>query len=118
MVELQKSKQLGSPLHFCRQRNQILLHPQPTTGNVIMDYYAEFAELSSDSDTNGLTSAGSDLLIYTALGYAADYFLDERAPTFEAKSGQFLAEIQSQADTSDQSGVSQVIRPTHSYEDY
>ena len=39
--------------------------------------------LTSDSDTNMLTNIASDLLTYTALSYAADYFLDERGAVFE-----------------------------------
>ena len=118
MVEMQKTGQTGAPRHFCRQRNQILLHPQPTSGKVIMDYFSDFGELTDDSSTNGLTLAGADLLIYTALAYAADYFLDERGPLFETRAAQFLSEIQSQADDAALSGVSQTIRPTHTYEDY
>jgi len=118
MVEMQKTGQTGAPRHFCRQRNQILLHPQPTSGDVVMDYFSDFAELTDDSSTNGLTLAGADLLIYTALSYAADYFLDERGPLFETRAAQFLTEIQSQADDAALSGVNQTIRPTHTYEDY
>ena len=45
--------------------------------------------LTSDSDTNMLTNIASDLLTYTALAYAADYFLDERSAVFDAKSSSF-----------------------------
>ena len=116
IVELQKSNAKGKPQFFARQRAKILLHPMPTSGVVTFDYYGQFPTLSDDSDTNGLTLIASDLLTYTALAYAADYFLDERGQVFEAKAGQFLAEIQAHADAAEQSGTNQVVRPTHRYD--
>ena len=117
MAERQKIGEVGSPKYFTRERGQIKLSPFPTSGTLYIDYYAEFPELVSDSDTNALTTIGSDLLTYTALSYAADYFLDERGPMFEQKSGQFLAEIQEQANSAEQSGTAQVMRPTRTYTD-
>jgi hypothetical protein len=117
MIQAQKTGEQGIPRQMCRQRSKILLHPQPTTGTVYLDYYAEFPSLATDSDTNALTAIASDILTYTALSYAADYFMDERAAIFEQKSGQFLAELQEQSNSAEQSGVSQVMRPTVVYGD-
>ena len=101
---------------MCRQQ-QVLLHPQPTTGTVYLDYYAEFPTACHRSDSNALTVIGSDILTYTALAYAADYFMDERAAIFEQKSGQFLAELMEQGNSAEQSGLNQVMRPTVVYGD-
>jgi len=117
MVQYQKTGELGSPRFFCREQGNIKIHPMPSTGNLYLNYYAEQDPLASDSDTNMLTNIASDLLTYTALSYAADYFLDERGAIFDQKSGSFLAEIQEHANSSEQSGVNQVVRPTHYYED-
>mgnify|MGYP003664176129 FL=1 len=117
MVQYQKTGELGSPRFFCREQGNIKIHPMPSTGNLFLNYYAEQDALTSDSDTNMLTNIASDLLTYTALSYAADYFLDERGAVFDQKSGSFLAEIQEHANSSEQSGVNQVVRPTHYYED-
>ena len=117
MLQHQKTGELGSPRFFCREQGNIKICPKPTTGTLYLNYYAEQATLTSDSSTNMLTTIASDLLTYTALSYAADYFLDERAAVFDQKSGSFLAEIQEHANSSEQSGVNQVIRPTHLYED-
>lgn len=117
MIQAQKTGEQGIPRQMCRQQAKILLHPQPTTGTVYLDYYAEFPSLTSDSDTNSLTAIASDILTYTALSYAADYFMDERAALFEQKSVQFLAEVQEQSNSAEQSGVSQVMRPTVVYGD-
>jgi len=117
MLQAQKTGELGTPRFMCRQQGNILLHPQPTTGTVFLDYYAEFPPLATDTDSNALTAIASDILTYTALSYAADYFLDERAAIFEQKSGQFLAELQEQSNAAEQSGNNQVMRPTVVYGD-
>ena len=117
MIANQKTGEVGSPRFFCREQGQFKLHPQPTSGIVYLNYYAEPIELVNDTDSNTLTVIGSDLVTYTALSYASDYFLDERAEVFEGRSGQFLSEIQEQANSAEQSGTSQVMRPTHRYED-
>lgn len=117
MSSLHKLAQSGNPLYFTRERELIKIAPQPTSGTLYLNYYAEFDELTSDTSTNAVTLTASDLLTYTALSYAADYFLDERGPLFEQKSGQFLAEIQEQADAAEQSGTAQVMRPTAQYND-
>ena len=117
MVELQKHGEHGSPRYFTRERELIKIAPFPTSGDVYLNYYAEFDDLPTDLSENVLTVIGSDLLTYTALSYAADYFLDERGPLFEQRSGQFLAEIQEQANAAEQSGMAQVMRPTRTYTD-
>jgi hypothetical protein len=117
MVEAQKSNQQGTPVFFTRVQGTYLVHPKPSVGTIVLNYYAAFSALSSDSSTNTLTTLGPDLLIYTSLGYAADYFLDERGPQFEAKASQFLAEIQQQADAAEQNGGLQIMRPSATYTD-
>ena len=39
----------------------------------------------ANTDENDLAAVAPDLIIYGALGYAADYYLDERRDIFEAK---------------------------------
>ena len=117
MVEAQKVGTVGNPLYFTRVQGTLQLHPKPTTGSVYLSYYGEPAALVNDSDTNAFTSIASDLITYTALGYASDYFLDERGPIFDAKAATFMAEIQDQADSAETSGTTQVMRPSQRYED-
>ena len=117
MASLHKTAENGSPAYFCRERELIKIAPLPSSGTMYLNYYAEFDELVLDTDENILTKIASDLLTYTALSYAADYFLDERGPLFEQKSGQFLAEIQEQANAAEQSGMAQLMRPTRIYTD-
>lgn len=117
MAALHKTAELGSPVYFTRERELIKIAPLPTSGTLYLNYYAELDELTADSSENIITKIASDLLTYTALAYAADYFLDERGPLFEQKSGQFLAEIQEQANSAEQSGMAQLMRPTRIYTD-
>jgi len=117
MLQAQKTGQQGNPRLMCRQGVQILLHPQPTSGTLFLDYYREFPALATDADSNALTNIASDLLTYTALSYAGDYFMDDRTNLFEQRAGQFLAELQEQSNSAEQSGTSQVIRPSVVYGD-
>ena len=115
MLDMKKTGGTGSPHFFTREGGKVLLYPVPSSGTLTVNYYAQFPELVSDSDTNNLVGIGSDLVIYAALTYAADYFLDERAPLFDGKYAQFLAEIQGQADDAELAGTLQAIRPMTNY---
>ena len=117
MLANQKTGELGSPRFFTREHGTFRIFPMPTTGTIYLNYYAELSNLVEDSDSNSFSVVASDALIYTALGYASDYFLDERGPLFDSKASVFLAEVQDQSDTEEQSGGTQVMRPTHTFSD-
>ena len=116
--ELQQNALTGKPKYFVREQQKLLLYPTPKTGDVFLYYYAEFPALSADSDTNNLTTVASDLIIYAALTFAADYYLDERAGIFEEKYNQFLLEIQEQSNDQELNGSTNAIQPAYSYGDY
>ena len=78
---------------------------------VSIDYYIPFPALPTDTSSNSLTNIAADLVTYTALSYAADYFLDERGPLFDQKAGVFITEIQEMANEAEQAGSLQSIRP-------
>tara|TARA_B100000287_G_scaffold122477_1_gene114345 strand:+ start:18988 stop:19629 length:642 start_codon:yes stop_codon:yes gene_type:complete len=108
----------GNPTNFTRQQQKLLLFPQPSSGTVVLDYYGEFDAMSADSDENSLAKVASDLIIYSALTFASDYYLDERGQLFEQKYNQFLAEIQEQANDQEMNGGTQIIQPSYTYTDY
>lgn len=108
----------GSPTVFTREQGRLLLHPQPTSGDLFLYYYGEFTPMVADADENDLAAVASDTIIYGALGFAADYYLDERRDIFEAKFQTFMAELQDQANAQELSGGTQVIQPSASYSDY
>lgn len=116
MLNLKKSDQAGSPLYFSREQGNLLLYPSPTTGTVFLNYYAQFAQMTLDSDENILAKIASDLIIYGALVYAADYYLDERAGVFGEKYLRFMLELQEQANDAEITGTLQSIRPMAYYD--
>ena len=107
----------GKPDHFTRQQEALFIHPQPSDGELTLYYYGDFDALSADSDSNALTESAPDLLLYAALTYAADYYLDERATIFEQKFQAFLTEIQEQANDQELNGSTQQIAPAYRYEE-
>lgn len=117
IMEYKDANENGTPKFFTREGSSLLIYPHPTSGAVKLNYYGQFADMTADSDENALAQASSDLIIYGALSYASDYYLDERGPLFEQKFVQFLAEIQEQANDAETSGTVQAMRPTTVYED-
>jgi len=115
MRNFKKTGEAGVPHFFTREGGSLLIHPTPSSGSLSLNYYAQFPAMASDTDTNNLTVVGGDLVIYGALTYASDYYLDERTPLFEQKYNQFLIEIQEQADSAELTGSLQAIRPTYNY---
>jgi len=107
----------GTPKYFTRQQQNLLIHPQPSSGSLVLYYYSEFAPMTADSDENTLAAVAPDLITYGALAYSADFYLDERAAVFENKFNQFLSEIQEQANDQELNGGTQVLQPAYTYAD-
>jgi hypothetical protein len=88
----------GYPLYYFRQGMNWLIAPRPESGIIInVQYYRDQSTLSLDTDTNRLTAAAPDLIIYAALTYASDFFLDERGPLFEQKYQQMVSDLNEMA---------------------
>lgn len=107
----------GKPQFFTRQAEKLLLYPQPSDGKLVLYYHGEFPALSADSDENVLTQSAPDLVIYGALSFAADFYLDNRAELFEGRFNQFLVELQEQANDQELQGGTQSILPSYRYQD-
>lgn len=115
MLDYKTNTRTGTPEYFCREQNDILLFPEPTTGSLKLNYYGEFSDMSADADENNLAAVAPDLIIYAALTYASDYYIDERGDIFESKYIQFLTEMQEQANDQELSGTTQQIQPSATY---
>lgn len=115
LVEMSDPSENGTPRYFAREGEKLKIYPYPTSGSVSMNYYGQFPDLVNDTDTNDLTVLASDLITYGALSYASDYFLDERGQLFEIKFGQFMTEIQEQANDAEVSGTVQAMQPLATY---
>lgn len=102
-VDLTTATQLaqnqGEPEVFYRQGDYFILGPSPMAGQVVyLSYYQKPTALVNPTDTNSLTTDTPDLLVYAALTYAADTFLDERGDKWEGRYTQILQSVQEQAD--------------------
>jgi hypothetical protein len=69
--------------------------------------------MTSDSEENLLAQIAPDLIMYAALTYASDYYLDERSSVFDNKYMTFMSEIQEQANDQELTGSIQSIRPSY-----
>jgi hypothetical protein len=69
--------------------------------------------MTTDSSETLLSQIAPDLIIYAALTYASDYYLDERTEVFEGKYLQFMTELQEQANDQELTGSLQSIRPSY-----
>lgn len=77
---------VGNTAYYARQDGDLVLGPKPiTAGKIRIDYYADFSDLSADTDTNWLTEIAPDVIIYGGLSFAADYYLDNRKDAFEQR---------------------------------
>tara|TARA_X000001382_G_scaffold68556_1_gene47621 strand:- start:2845 stop:3453 length:609 start_codon:yes stop_codon:yes gene_type:complete len=113
MQSLKKNAHNGSPLYFSREQGNFLLYPSPASGTLVINYYASYAIMVADTDENVLASIASDLIIYSALTYASDYYLDERSVVFDNKFSQFMLELQEQANDQELTGTLQKVRPAY-----
>lgn len=92
------SQTAGIPSRFYRVGGNYMLGPAPLSGQVIyIHYYTDASSLSADTDANWMTLLAPDLLIYGALSYAADYFLDQRRNGFEDRFVGIMNDLQSMA---------------------
>ena len=88
----------GNPQFYARVGNTLQFRPTPAEGVVItLYYYGDFPQFSGDTSETFLSVIASDLLIYGALSYAADYFMDDRGQAFEARYNQIAQALQDQA---------------------
>lgn len=95
---LTKPKTFGSPVYYTRVGAELRLWPQPVDGTELsLVYFGEIPDLVNDQDTNFLCVIAPDLLVYGALTFAADYYVDDRKPAFEDAFARIYAEVEEQA---------------------
>lgn len=89
----------NTPKIYTRIQGSLLVKPTPKVGtSITMIYYGEIPDLVSDTDTNFVTEIAPDLLIYTALVFAADYYIDDRKQAFAQMADLAFDELQTQAE--------------------
>ena len=105
----------GVPRFYARKHLDILIYPTPSVGTMEIYYYAEFPSIDEINPEHVLTEVAPDLVIYGALSFAADYFIDERGPLFEQRFQTGLQEIQDQSDQQHLSGGIQTVQPAYDF---
>lgn len=89
---------VGQPAYYTRIGNLFQFRPTPAVDTELtLYYYGEFEQFADDTDETVLSLIAPDLLIYGALSYAADYFMDDRAQSFESRFMQIAQALQDQA---------------------
>jgi hypothetical protein len=105
---------VGIPAYYTRIQGGLNLKPFPPEGYTVnMIYYGEIPDLVTDTDENFLTIIAADLLIYAALTFASDFFVDERKPAFEAKYSTIYLEVEEQARLSEMDQATLAIQPVY-----
>lgn len=102
----------GQPIYYHREGGNFYIGPYPPIGQTVyLNYYGDSSLLSADTDENWLTEVAPMLLVYAALSYAADYFLDDRQSIFEGRYGQIRDNLASMAMQDEVENAS--IRPAY-----
>lgn len=104
------------PSYYTRVQNTIKVKPCSEGVTLYLVYYGEIPDLVNDEDDNFVTLIAPDLLIYGALSFACDYFVDERKGVYEERYKEIYAEIEEQNYTLEFSGMN-MIQPLYSYQD-
>jgi hypothetical protein len=109
VLKRQKYEAQGYAQIFCRRGSQYLLAPLCNQGDVIrIDYYAAFAPLVADTDTNVLTDIADDLIILAALVEGCTHFSDKRKDSFESDYTARRDELNEQATKDELTGNAKV----------
>lgn len=107
---------VGVPAYYTRIRGELKMKPYPQVGSTInMIYYNEIPDLVNDTDENFLTIIAPDLLVYGALTFAADYFVDDRKQVFEERFAAVYSEVDEQARLVEMDQSSIAISPAYAY---
>lgn len=109
VLKHQKWDAQGYAKIFCRRGSQYLLAPLCNQGDMIrIDYYAAFAPLVNDADTNVLTDIADDLIILAALVEGCSHFSDKRKDDFDTNYKDRLDALNGQAVNDELTGNAKV----------
>lgn len=109
----------NQPQYYTRIQGAYKVKSTPQVGTQInMVYYGEIPDLVNDTDENFLTAIAPDLLVYGALSFACDYYVDERKDAFDAIFGRIYAELVEQSEDMEASQEGLAIAPAYDYPEY
>lgn len=109
----------SKPMFYTRIQGGLKVKPAPAVGSTItMVYYGEIPDLVNDTDENFLTAIAPDLLVYGALTFASDYYIDDRKEQFENVATRIFDELVTQAAEMEMNQEGLAIAPTYNYPEY
>jgi hypothetical protein len=110
---------VGTPIYYTRIQGAYKVKPTPRVDfKIYMTYYGEIPDLVSDTDENFLTAIAPDLLVYGALTFAADYYVDDRKQAFEDSFNRIYGEVMDQAYQMEMTQDGAAIAPAYTYPEY
>lgn len=106
------------PVYYARQGSQWNVTAAiPLNSTAQFVYYGEMDTLVADTDEPPLALVAPDLIIYTALTYAADYFIDDRGPAWDAKALALLNQVQAQASDGENRTGTNAVEAAYDFDD-
>lgn len=109
----------NTPVIYTRIQGGLQVKNTPPAGfQTFMVYYGEIPDLVNDTDENFLTVIAPDLLVYAALIYAADFFVDERRDSWEAAATRMYEELNNQAIEMEFAQEGMAVSPSANYPEY
>lgn len=103
------------PKVWFREEDKFYIYPTPREGDTVkLRYHMALAIPVSDASSDVYSTELEDLVIYTALIYAADHFVDDRKPAFEQTASELASEIDGEERADDMGGTD--IRVTSPYQ--
>lgn len=106
------ASQIGSMTGYLVEDARLKFYPDLKEGDVFkLVYFNEFTKGDPDGTTTAFSAVLPDLMIYAALVFACDTFVDERKATFETTMASLVDEAQTMADLDEITGGSMAITP-------
>lgn len=95
------------PKVYHREGDKFYIHPSPRDGDVItLHYWSALTVPATDGDEEDAYTEVYDLVIYGALIYAGDHFVDDRKASWQQTAQELLVEIDEAARIDDTGGQS------------
>lgn len=95
----------SEPSVFWREGGNLIIRGIPKAGSAVkLLFYNEFENLGTDEQETLELAIYPDAIVYSALTYAADFFLDERKPLFAATLTTIVNQIQGQVEKDEFAG--------------
>jgi hypothetical protein len=106
------------PQWYTRKFDRWIVKPAfPKGSNASLLFYAEEAFPTADDEEPTLAAIAADLVIYGALTYAADFFVDDRGPGWEQKWATFKQQLLDQAADSENRNGTNHVEPAYTFDD-